>query len=318
MATQLTFATRPSALARWQTAYITRQLQDHWDDLVCEQQVITTQGDRNLETPLPEIGGKGLFTSELENALLSGRLHAAVHSLKDLPTEDTPGLTVGAIPQRHDARDVLVSPSGKSLAELPPGSVVGTSSNRRRAQLMAYRPDLDITPLRGNVDTRLRKVLEGQYHAIVLAAAGLLRLGLEGHITQYLPYEVMLPAPGQGALAVQCRLDDRQTLETLKVIDHPATRLAVQAEREFLSALGGGCSLPVGAFASLSVSSSGSKRRTEIILQGVVASLDGTKLLRLSATGADPLQLGRRLAQDALAQGAGVYLAAGTVGGDRT
>ena len=306
MALQLIFATRPSALARWQTAYIIRLLQEHWPDLECDEQVITTQGDRVLDVALPEIGGKGLFTWELENALLNGHLHAAVHSLKDLPTEDTRGLAIGAIPQRADARDVLVSPSGKSLDELPSGCLVGTSSNRRKAQLLAYRPDLQVVPMRGNIDTRIRKALDGQFEAIVLAAAGLTRLGLDQHITQYLPNEVMLPAPGQGALAVQCRADDGSTLERLSVIDHPETRLAVQAERAFLSALGGGCSLPVAAFASV--------QDGEIHLQGLVASMDGKQVMRLSETGSQPVQLGRSLADKALATGASDYLYAGALG----
>jgi hydroxymethylbilane synthase len=303
---KLVFATRPSALARWQTAYIIQQLKDHWPDLDYDQQVITTQGDRVLDVSLPEIGGKGLFTWELESALLSGLLQAAVHSLKDLPTEDTPGLTVAAIPRRADPRDVLVSPARKSLDELPSGSLVGTSSNRRKAQLLAYRPDLQIVPMRGNIDTRLRKVLEGQYDAIVLAAAGLTRLGLEQHITQYLPEEIMLPAPGQGALAVQSRSDDQDTLERLRRIDHPETRLAVLAERAFLSALGGGCSLPVAALASV--------QDGEINLQGVIASLDGSQVLRLSETGLDPLDLGRNMADKALALGARDYLYASEKG----
>jgi hydroxymethylbilane synthase len=309
LAYQLIFATRPSALARWQTAYIIQQLKGHWGDLDCGEQVITTQGDRVLDVSLPEIGGKGLFTWELERALLSGQLHAAVHSLKDLPTEDTQGLTIGAIPLRADPRDVLVSPSGKSLAELRPGSVVGTSSTRRKAQLLAYRPDLQIVPIRGNIDTRIRKVLNVQFDAIVLAAAGLARLGLSHHITQYLPDEIMLPAPGQGALAVQCRVDDHETLARLSVIDHLETRLAVQAERAFLSALGGGCSLPVGALATVEAG--------KVNLQGIIASLDGIQVLRLAETGRDPFDLGRALAAKALEMGARDYLAEWAVGGEQ-
>jgi hydroxymethylbilane synthase len=306
---QLVFATRPSALARWQTSYIIQQLQEYWPDLGCAEQVITTQGDRVLDVSLPEIGGKGLFTWELESALLSGRVQAAVHSLKDLPTEDRSGLTIGAFPQRADPRDVLVSPSGKSLADLPSGSLVGTSSNRRKAQLLAYRSDLKIVPLRGNIDTRLRKALDGQYDAIVLAAAGLTRLGLEGHITEFLSMEIMLPAPGQGALAVQCREDDRDTLARLRMIDHLETRLAVLSERAFLSALGGGCSLPVAALATV--------QDGVINLQAVVASLDGLQMLQLSQAGADPLELGRSLAGKALAVGARDYFYASAQGGDR-
>ena len=189
------FATRPSALARWQTDWVIRALAEVWPGLECQSQVITTQGDRILDRPLPEIGGKGLFTQELEAELLSGSVQAAVHSLKDLPIEDPPGLTVGAIPQRAEARDALVSRQGYQLEDLPRGAIVGTSSLRRAAQLLAFRPDLEIRSLRGNVDTRVRKALEGQYDAIVLAGAGLMRLGLDEHVSQWIPLEIMLPAP---------------------------------------------------------------------------------------------------------------------------
>ncbi|UCF26965.1 MAG: hydroxymethylbilane synthase, partial [Chloroflexota bacterium] len=203
MTKKLVFATRPSALARWQTNYIIQQLQYSIADLDCEQVIITTKGDQVLEQPLPEIGGKGLFTFELEQALRDGQVDAAVHSLKDLPTVDVPGLTIGAIPERADVHDVWICPAGYDLDELPAGAVVGTSSTRRAAQLLVYRPDLRVKPIRGNVDTRLQKVLQGDYDAILLAAAGIHRLGKDDHITAYLPYEIMLPAPGQGALAVQ-------------------------------------------------------------------------------------------------------------------
>jgi hydroxymethylbilane synthase len=294
--TTLTFATRPSKLARWQTNYICRQLQLAWDDLVCEQSVITTKGDRILNKPIPEIGGKGLFTHELERALREGHVDAAVHSLKDLPTEDAPGLTVGVVPERVDPGETLICPAGHTLEDLPSGARVGTSSVRRRAQLLAVRPDLQVLPLRGNVDTRLRKVIEGRYDAIVLAAAGVTRLELQKYITQYLPYDFMLPAPGQGALAVQCRENDVHTLSLLRALDHPPTRLAVAAERAFLSALGGGCSLPVGALATVS--------GAEIELQGVIVSPDGTDVLRLQGAHTDPHKLGVELAQRAFAKGA--------------
>lgn len=297
---KLIFATRPSALALWQTTYIAEQLQSAWKGLSCEEVIITTKGDRVLDKPLPEVGGKGLFTYELEGALREGRVHAAVHSLKDLPTEDTPDLTVSAIPERVDARDVLVCPAGHTLEELPSGALVGTSSNRRRAQLLAYRSDLKVKTIRGNVDTRLRKVRAGQYDAILLAAAGIIRLGLQKHVTQYLPYEVMLPAPGQGALAVQCRAEDSETIAYLRALDHPPTNLAVTAERAFLAALGGGCSLPVGALATVNGG--------EIDLQGVIANLDGTRVVRLRATHTDPKDLGEELARQALSQGAGEVL----------
>jgi hydroxymethylbilane synthase len=200
------------------------------------------------------------------------------------------------IPERADPRDTLICPAGDTLEELPSGARVGTSSVRRRAQLLAIRPDLQVLPLRGNVDTRLRKVNEGQYDAIILAAAGVTRLELKKNIAQYLTFDFMLPAPGQGALAVQCREDDVQTLSILRAIDHPPTRLAVTAERAFLAALGGGCSLPVGALATV--------KGNQIELQGVIVSPDGSETLRLQDTHTDPHKLGQELAQQAFTKGA--------------
>jgi hydroxymethylbilane synthase len=300
MISELIFATRPSALARWQTSFVIQELKNHWGNLNCTELVITTKGDRELNKSLPEIGGKGLFTYELEQALHDGRVHAAVHSLKDLPTEDAPGVLIGAIPQRADIRDVLICPADLTLDELPAGAVVGTSSNRRKAQILAHRADLQVKAIRGNIDTRIRKVLEGKYDAIVLAAAGITRLGLQKHITQYLPLEIMLPAPGQGALAIQCQADDEQTQQLLIAIEDRDTRLAVSAERAFLSALGGGCSLPVGALAEV--------QEGEITLQGVIAAPDGSQKIKLSASGNDSLRLGMELAQRSLDQGAQAYI----------
>jgi len=299
---QLTFATRPSALARWQTARVIQLLQAAHTGLECTESVITTTGDRVLDRPLSEIGGKGLFTSELEEALLSGKVHAAVHSLKDLPVEDTPGIVVAAIPEREVAYDVLVCAKGQTLSSLPEGARVGTCSLRRTAQLLARRPDLTILPLRGNVETRLRKVLSGEYDAIVLAQAGLTRLGLQAHISEVFPLEVMLPAPGQGALAVQCRAEDTETLELLAAIHDPLTAAAVGAERAFLSGLGGGCSLPIAAFAE--------KNNGQIILTGAVISADGKQAIRLSAVDKEPYKLGERLAELVLERGAAELLRA--------
>jgi hydroxymethylbilane synthase len=301
------FATRPSALARWQTQHVIEQLQAHWPDITCEEYLITTQGDRVLDVALPEIGGKGLFTLELEEALRKGRVQAAVHSLKDLPTEESPALMIGAILPRADARDVLIQPDGLSLDQLPSGAVVGTSSTRRIAQLLAHRPDLQIEPMRGNIDTRIRKVRAGAYHAIILAAAGVTRLGLQAHISQYLPFEIVLPAPGQGALAVQCRADDQLTSKHLRAIDHSETRLCVAAERAFLSALGGGCSLPVAALARMD--------GVTIHLEARVLAPDGSRTLRLDASDSDPLVLGQHLAEEAFDQGAGELLNSMIAGG---
>ena len=298
----LIFATRPSALARWQTARVIQLLQAAHPGLECREHIITTTGDRVIDRPLPEIGGKGLFTAELEDALLSGKVDAAVHSLKDLPVEDTPGLVIGAIPEREATQDVLVTADRLKLSDLPEGARVGTCSIRRTAQLLAQRPDLTILPLRGNVDSRVRKMLNGEYDAIVLAQAGLTRLGLQSHIGEVFPLNVMLPAPGQGALAVQCRADDEDTLKLLVSIHDPLIAAAVDAERAFLSSLGGGCSLPVAAFAQ--------KNNGTIILTGAVISPDGKQAIRLSAVDSDPHKLGQRLAQLVLERGAAELLKA--------
>lgn len=296
MTRSLTIGTRPSQLAHWQTDFIIRRLQAAWPGVECSAVTFTTTGDRTLDKPLPEIGGKGLFTEELERALRSGEIDLAVHSLKDLPIDDADGLTIGAISGREDARDVLISGKRWTLDLLPPGARVGTSSLRRSAQLLAARPDLSLLPLRGNVDTRIRKAASGDYDAIVLAAAGVLRLGLEAHITQYLPFNVMLPAPGQGALAVQCRVDDTATLELLAAVEDTTSRAAVTAERAFLSALGGGCSAPVATYAQAVT--------TSLHLDGLVASTDGHRVIRVSGEGVDPIALGEAMARQALAQGA--------------
>ena len=299
---KLIFATRPSALARWQTQWVMNALKSIHPDLECEEKMITTQGDKVLDKPLPEIGGKGLFTQELESELLSGAVHCAVHSLKDLPVDNPPGLTVGCIPARAEARDALISKNGYTLATLPRGASVGTSSLRRAAQILALRPDIRIESLRGNVDTRLRKAMDGQYDAILLAGAGLIRLGLEGHVAEWLPLDVVLPAPGQGALAVQCRIDDQATLDLLAVLEDDPTRKAVTAERAFLSGLGGGCSVPVAAYASLN--------DQMIRLTGLVISEDGRKAIHVQRAGTEARGLGHELAQRAIAQGANEILSA--------
>ena len=304
----LKFATRPSKLARWQTTHVMRSLEAAHTDLTCEEEVFVTQGDKILDKPLPKIGGKGLFTEELEAALLDGRVDAAVHSLKDLPTENPVGLTVGAIPVRADARDALVSDAGYTLATLPEGAKVGTSSPRRAAQLLAKRPDLQIADIRGNVDTRLRKLFDGQYDAVVFAAAGLTRLGFDqelGDKMQIFSYDEMLPAPGQGALAIQCRADANATLGLFAAIEHGATRLAVTAERAFLAGLGGGCAVPVAAYAVVSEQSSVSSNQSSVIrLTGLVSSLDGQQAIRVEGEGSDAVVLGQQLAKEALEQGA--------------
>jgi hydroxymethylbilane synthase len=275
-------------------------LQGIHPNLACEEKVITTQGDKILDKPLPEIGGKGLFTQELEGELLSRAVHCAVHSLKDLPVENPDGLTVGCIPVRAEIRDALISQNGFTLATLPQNAVVGTSSLRRAAQLLAVRPDLRTESLRGNVDTRLRKALDSQYDAIILAGAGLIRLGLDGHVTEWLSLDVMLPAPGQGALAIQCRTNDQTTLSLLAALDDDSTRKAVTAERAFLSGLGGGCSVPVAAYAT---------SQQTITLTGLVASPNGKQMIKVIGEGNDSNQLGKELARNAIVQGASEILA---------
>lgn len=295
----LKFATRPSALARWQTQWVMQALEAKYPKLICTEHPIITRGDKILDKSLVEIGGKGLFTAELENELLNGSVQVAVHSLKDLPMENSSGLMIVAIPIRGEVRDVLISPKGYKLSTLPEGAHVGTSSLRRTAQMLALRPDVIITPLRGNVDTRLRKVLDGQYDAIILAGAGLERLGLNNHISEWIPLQLMLPAPGQGALAVQCLSHNEEIVSLLASIDDLTTRLAVTAERAFLYNLGGGCAVPVGAYGQISRAS-----KPTIRLDGLVASVNGRRIIRVSNTGDDPITLGKDLAMKALAQGA--------------
>ncbi len=289
-------ATRPSRLARRQTELVRDLLRQRWPSLAVEVVVIHTQGDRQLAQPLPEIGGKGLFTAELEQALRSSQVDLAVHSLKDLPIDDAPGLIIAAILMRSDPGEVLVAPSGYTLQSLPPGAVVGTSSPRRQAQLLHLRPDLQVRSIRGNVETRVRKVEEGQYDAALMAAAGLTRLGMQDHISQRFSPLDILPAPGQGALAVQCRAGDPRLLALVQGLDDPASRRAAQAERAFLAALGGGCSAPVGAYARAA--------GPTLALTGIVAAVDGTHLVRVHGQGQDPTKLGRELAQQAIIQGA--------------
>jgi hydroxymethylbilane synthase len=295
--------TRASALARAQTEIVVAGLRERFPDLAYETVVVSTAGDRTQEAglPLPEIGGKGLFTEELEHALRSGAIDAAVHSLKDLPTDDAPGIAVAAVCAREDAGDCLVSRDGLALAELPRGAVVGTSSLRRAAQLRALRRDLDVRSIRGNVDTRVRKVRDGEYDAVVLAAAGVRRLGLEGDVSEWLSPETLLPAPGQGALAIQCREEDEQVSTLLAALDDPAARAETTAERAFLRSLGGGCAAPVGARAT-------AQPDATVRMDALVAALDGSEVVRVHGDG-EPAALGARLAREALRAGADAILA---------
>jgi hydroxymethylbilane synthase len=303
--------TRGSALARAQTAKVCELLAAAWPDLACEARPIVTQGDRTQASgePLPAIGGKGLFTAELEQALRDGEIDLAVHSLKDLPTEEVDGIALGAVCLREDVRDCLVSGDGSGLDDLRDGSVVGTSSLRRAAQVRALRPRVEVRSIRGNVDTRVQKVRDGEFDATVLAAAGIRRLGLEQEVAEWLSPETMLPAPGQGALAVQCRAGDEPVEILLAAIDDASSRAATTAEREFLRALGAGCTAPVGAYAT--VDEDGPADAPNSLLQGrlrvrlaaLVATPDGGEVVRVVGEGA-PDEVGERLARDALAAGA--------------
>ncbi len=289
----LTIGSRGSQLALCQARWVQGRLEAL--SVPCCIEIIKTTGDKITDVPLAGVGTKGLFTKEIEEALLEGRIDLAVHSLKDLPTQLPLGLTLAAIPEREDPRDVL---AGRRLAELGAGARVGTSSLRRQAQLRAVRPDLKVVPVRGNLDTRLRKLAQGHYEALVLAAAGLKRLGWEERITEFLPVETMCPAVGQGALAVETRQDGGEAERACGWLDHAPTRAAVLAERAVLAALGGGCQVPIGAHARV--------ENDQLRLLAVVVSPDGSRIVRRQAIGplAEALKLGEALAQELLAAGA--------------
>lgn len=287
----IVIGSRGSQLALWQARWVQSQLEAAGE--TCRIEIITTTGDRITGVPLAKVGTKGLFTKEIEDALLDGSVDLAVHSLKDMPTDLPPGLTLAAIPVREDVRDAMV---GSTIADLKPGALVGTSSLRRTAQLKALRPDLRVESVRGNVDTRLRKLDEGQYDAILLAAAGLRRLGLEHRISEYIDPLRMCPAAGQGALAIETREDRTDIAQRL--LEHTPTRVAVTAERALLGALGGGCQVPIGAHATVD--------GQDVHLQGLVAAADGNHIVRGEKRGiaANAAELGRALAAELMAQGA--------------
>lgn len=299
---EIRIGSRASALARWQTDWVAAHLQQSWPNLTCHIEYFSTSGDRITDRPLPELGGKGVFTEDLALALQQKTIDIAVHSLKDLPVDGTPGLILAAICERADARDALIATQPYTLKTLPQHARIGTSSLRRAAQLLAARPDLTLLPIRGNIDTRIKKAISGEYDAILLAAAGLERLGLDHHIVEFLPFDMMLPAPGQGALAVECRADDTHIRDYLAAIDHAPTRRAVTAERAFLKALGGGCSAPIGAYSRVNA-------QGELKLCGLVASTNGQKVIHVFNKNEDPQQLGALVAQEALEMGAGALLA---------
>ncbi len=293
----LRLGTRGSALARAQTAGIAAQLKASNPDLEVEEIIVRTRGDAMLGSPIHELGGKGLFVKEIEDALLRGDIDAAVHSLKDLPSELPEGLILASIPEREEPWDALVSRGGESIRGLVPGSRIGTSSLRRIAQIRRYRRDLEIVELRGNVDTRLEKVAAGEVEAAVLALAGLKRLGLEERATETLAPELMLPAPGQGALAIETRDDDAATRRLMEGLDHLETKRAVTSERAVMARLEGGCQLPLAVFAEI--------RKGEFHIKARLASVAGERMVEKERTGSpdDSMQLGEDLAEDVLAHG---------------
>lgn len=286
---KLVVGTRSSQLALWQADFVIGELAKKYPELVVEKRLMTTKGDKILNAPLAKIGGKGLFTKELETAMLEGEIDIAVHSLKDMPVVVPEGLVITAITQRADPGDAFVSPKYERFQQLPAGAKVGTSSLRRKAQLLHARPDLQIEDLRGNVNTRLRKMEEENFDGIILACAGLKRLGFGDKIRQVLPRTMCLPAVGQGALAIECRKADKETRELLEFLNDRCTRLCTEAERGFLATVEGGCQVPVGVHAV--------SAEAGIRVEAVIASLDGSTLLR------DALEAEVKDAQEARAVG---------------
>ncbi len=300
----LTIASRESALAMWQAEYIQQRLRQLYPELEVRILGMTTKGDQILDMPLSKIGGKGLFIKELEQAMFEGRADIAVHSMKDVTMTMPEGFCLAAIGEREDPRDAFVSNQFKSLADLPQGSIVGTSSMRRQSVLLARFPHLDIKALRGNVGTRLKKLDEGQYSAIILAAAGLKRLGLGDRIASLLTPEQSLPAVGQGALGIECRSDRADLIELVQPLNHPVTASCVSAERAMSRTLGGSCQVPLGGFAEIA--------EGVLKLRGFVAKPDGSQIIEAAVQGLpeDAEKLGTSLAEQLLAKGAGEILAA--------
>jgi hydroxymethylbilane synthase len=294
---RIRIGTRGSVLARWQAEHVKGRLEALGHEV--SLQIITTTGDRLLDRRLEAVGGKGAFLKEIEEAMQAGEVDLAVHSLKDVPTVLPEGLELCAMLERADPRDALLS-AGPGLEGLPSGATVGTTSLRRQAQLLAARPDLVLADLRGNVDSRIRRLREGRFDAILLAMAGLVRLGRDGEVTQPLDPRRFVPAPGQGTIALECRAEDATVRGAVAPLDHPPTARQVAAERAFLESLGGGCNVPLGAHAFVD--------GTELELVGLVARVDGSEVLRGQTRGEDPPDVGRRLAEELLARGARTLL----------
>jgi hydroxymethylbilane synthase len=295
---RLRIGSRGSQLALWQANHIASLLRERGHEV--ELQIIKTTGDKITDVALAKVGTKGMFTKEIEEALAANHVDLAVHSLKDLPTEVPPGFEIAAITKRENPLDVFVSQHCASIDDLLRRARVGTSSLRRQAQLKALRPDLEIHPLRGNVDTRLRKLASGEYDAIILAAAGVTRLGLTTMVKQIIPANVMCPAAGQGALAIEIRLGDAAIRQHLLFLDDRDARATTTCERALLNKLGGGCQVPIGAFAEM--------RNGRIHLRGVVANPDGSQVLRESGEGSDPQKLGEELGESLLRRGGDAIL----------
>lgn len=295
---RIRIGTRASLLALWQAEHVRDLLTASGHEV--ELHKITTTGDQVLDRRLQSIGGKGAFLKEIEEAMLAGHIDLAVHSLKDVPTALPAGLSLCALLERADPRDALISNSGKPLESLPPAARVGTTSLRRSSQIKALRPDLHVDDLRGNVDTRIRRLRERHYDAVMLAMAGLTRLGRTAEVTQVFEADVFVPAPGQGAIALECRDGDADVRAAAALLHHEATARAVTAERAFLAALGGGCNVPLGAYASLSAEG--------LHLRAFVARPDGTTILRGEAVGEDAEEVGRHVAADLIVRGAGALV----------
>lgn len=302
MQTRLIIGTRGSRLALWQANWVKVRLEQAHPGLSCALEIIKTSGDKITNVPLARVGGKGLFVKEIEEALLNGTVDLAVHSMKDMPAEIPRGLGIGAVSVRENAGDVLVSRGDVPLTEMPRYARIGTSSLRRASQLLHRRPDFQIIPLRGNIDTRINKIETQDLHAVVLAAAGVLRLGLDEHITEYIDPDILIPAVGQGALCLETRSPDPAVNELVSALDHDKTRAAVFAERAFLKRLGGGCQVPVAAH--------GRVEGGLLHISGMVAEIDGSVMYRQSLTGtaARPEQLGLVLAEDLIGRGAQAIL----------
>ena len=298
---KITVGSRKSQLALTQTNWIIDKIASIHSDLEFEVKHIVTKGDKILNVTLSKVGGKGLFVKEIEQALFDHSIDMAVHSMKDMPAELPEGLTIACIPVREDYRDALISNSGKKLSELPKGAVVGTSSLRRQAQIIAARPDLRVEPLRGNIDTRIKKLEAGEYDAIILAAAGLKRMGWSDDIvTEYLELDQSLSAVGQGALAIECRSDDQRLLEILRSLHDEETARTVTAERAFLRKLEGGCQVPIAAHCIM--------EHDQLTLTGLVATPDGQTIIKETLTGHEPEALGIELAEVLKSKGAAEIL----------